>query len=137
MTDEELHEYLLNRPEAWLDYPFGDDVRVYKVRKKMFATLGWENGLARTNLKCDPDHARALRQLFTGVLQGYHMNKRHWNTVLLDGSVPGSEIELMVDHSYALVVKTLPRKERTHIEVTHGSDNIYRALKPSIAPAHR
>ena len=77
-------------------------------------------------------HALALRDLFDGVLPGYHMNKRHWNTVLLDGSVPSSEIAVMVDHSYALVARSLPKAERTALEVAHGSENLYRSLQPSI-----
>ncbi len=132
MTDDEIHTYFLSKPEAWLDYPFGPDVRVYKVGKKMFATLGWEDGIARTNLKCEPQHAEALRDMFTGVLPGYHMNKRHWNTVMLDGSVPTSEIEAMVDHSYALVVKSMSKAERLHLQVTHGTEELYRGLKPNI-----
>ena len=132
MTDDALHTYLLGKPGAWLDYPFGPDVRVYKVAKKMFATLGWEDGLARTNLKCDPEFAVALRDMFTGVLPGYHMNKRHWNTVLLDGSVPTSEIEAMVDHSYALVAKSLSKADRVHLEVAYGKESLYRGIKLSI-----
>ena len=132
MTDDQIHAYFLSKPDAWLDYPFGDDVRVYKVEKKMFATLGWEAGLARCNLKAEPGHALALRDLHASVLPGYHMNKTHWNTVLLDGSVPSSEIEAMVDHSYALVVRSLPKARRTPLEVRHGSDTLYRGLRPAI-----
>ncbi len=132
MTDDALHTYLLAKPGAWLDYPFGPDVRVYKVAKKMFATLGWEDDVPRTNLKCDPEYAAALRDMFTGVLPGYHMNKRHWNTVLLDGSVPASEVEGMVDHSYALVARSLSKGDRLHLEVAHGKEALYRGLKPSL-----
>ena len=87
--------YLLGHPEAFEDFPFGPDVCVYKVGVKMFATLATEAGVARMNLKCDPDEAQFLRTMFDAVLPGYHMNKRHWNTVLLDGSIPVGEIERM------------------------------------------
>ncbi|MCR9277650.1 MAG: MmcQ/YjbR family DNA-binding protein [Pseudomonadaceae bacterium] len=132
MTDEEVHDYLLSKPAAWLDYPFGPDVRIYKVHKKMFATLGWEDNVGRSNLKCDPDMALALRELFDGVIPGYHMNKRHWNTVILDGSVPSSEIAMMIDHSYALVARSLPKAQRTALLIAHGEDEVYRGLVPGV-----
>ncbi len=127
MDDDGANQYFLSRPEAWLDFPFGDDVYVFKVRNKMFGTLGWEKELARINLKCDPEQALMLRDVFDAVLPGYHMNKAHWNTVLLDGSIPAGEIERMIDHSYALVVKKLPKAERVSLEVKHGSEALYRA----------
>jgi len=117
--------YLLSQPESEEDFPFGPDVAVFKVRKKMFATLAEEDGLARMNLKCDPDEALALRDVFDAVIPGYHMNKKHWNTVLLDGSIPAPEIERMVDNSYALVVKGLPKAQRQALEVAYGSGVIY------------
>ena len=132
LTDEALHDYLLAKPEAWLDFPFGPDVRVYKVARKMFATMGWEDELARTNLKCEPDHALQLRDLFPAVLPGYHMNKRHWNTVIIDGTVPTTEVKAMVDHSYALVAKSLPRAERSPLEIRYGKDVLYQGLHPSV-----
>ncbi len=126
MDGDGAKRYFLSRPEAWLDFPFGDDVYVFKVRNKMFGTLGWEQGLARINLKCDPEQALMLRDVFDSVLPGYHMNKAHWNTVLLDGSIPTGEIERMIDLSYALVVKKLPKAERLSLEVKYGSENLYR-----------
>ncbi len=124
---EDAREYLLARPEAELDYPFGPDVAVFKVCKKMFATLGEEEGVARVNLKCDPDEAQALRDLFASVLPGYHMNKVHWNTVILDGTVPRGEVERMMDNSYALVVRGLRKADRTGLETRHGRPAIYGA----------
>ena len=129
MSEEGVHDYFLSLPETWLDYPFGDDVRVYKVKNKMFGTMGWEDGLARINLKCDPAEAEMLRQIFASVLPGYHMNKVHWNTVLLDGNVPKGEIERMIDHSYGLVIKKMTKAERLSLEVTYGKDLLYRGLK--------
>lgn len=129
MTYESARDYFLSKPEAWLDYPFGPDTCVPKVRKKMFATLGEEldNGkpLARINLKCEPNEALLLRDVFKSVIPGYHMNKTHWNTVLLDGSVPLGELERMIDNSYALVTKSLPKAERVAIEIKYGKEALY------------
>ena len=126
MTGEEARVYLLGRPQAWEDYPFGPDVAVFKLVKKMFATLGYEADVARINLKCDPEEAMALRDIFDAVVPGYHMNKAHWNTVILDGSIPRGEIERMMDRSYALVAGSLPRADRLALEVKHGKSAIYR-----------
>ena len=96
-----------------------------KVRDKMFATLSEEQGEGRMNLKCDPDQAQALRDIFAAVTPGYHMNKKHWNTLKLDGSIPRGEIERMIDHSYALVVGGLPKKVREGMAVRHGREALY------------
>ena len=125
MNFADARNYLLAKPEAFEDFPFGPDVAVMKVGKKMFATLVENNSGARMNLKCDPDEALILRDIFSAILPGYHMNKRHWNTLCLDGSIPRGEIERMIDNSYALVVKSLPRAERQRLEVRHGSLAIY------------
>jgi len=119
-------KYLLKRPESVEDFPFGPDVYVYKIRNKMFATLGGTDDVARMNLKCDPEEALILRDVFPAVLPGYHMNKTHWNTVLLNSSIPRGEIERMIDRSYGLVVKSLKKAERTALEVRHGRAAIYR-----------
>ena len=103
---------LLSQPEAVEDYPFGPEAAVFKVRNKMFGLLMEGKEEARINLKCDPDEALALRDIFPAVTPGYHMNKKHWNTVLLDGSVPDGEIERMIDNSYRLVVKGMPANKR-------------------------
>lgn len=105
-------DYLLNKPQAEETFPFGADVAVFKVRNKLFATLMMQAGLARMNLKCDPLEAPQLRDLFEAVLPGYHMNKKHWNTLLLDGSIPPGEIERQIDNSFALVVKGLPKRQQ-------------------------
>ncbi len=125
MTYDSVRDYLLGKPEAIEDFPFGPDVAVFKVGGRMFATLVHGPGCARMNLKCDPHEALMLRDIFSAVLPGYHMNKRHWNTVLLDGSVPGGEIERMADNSYALVVKGLPRAQRQGLEIRHGRECIH------------
>ena len=88
MKYAETRRYMLNKPEATEDFPFDPDVAVMKICGKMFATLSSNDGVAQTNLKCDPQEALLLRDLFDSVIHGYHMNKRHWNTVILDGSIP-------------------------------------------------
>lgn len=126
MDYEAAKEYLLNKPDAREDYPFGPDVLVPKIKGKMFATLGVSEGVANMNLKCDPLQAQELRDLFQSVKPGYHMNKLHWNTIILDGSIPQGEIERMIDHSYALVVKKLKRAERQALELKYDPKLIYR-----------
>lgn len=120
MNYDGARNYLLGRPEAWEDYPFGPGVAVLKVQNKMFATLGNEDGVARMNLKCEPNEALMLRDIFEAVMPGYHMNKRHWNTVLLDDSIPKGEIERMIDNSYALVVQGLPSRQRKALQLRTG-----------------
>lgn len=119
-------QYLLSKPAAREDYPFGTDVMVPKIKGKMFATLSFHKGQAQMNLKCDPNHAYELRDIFPAVIEGYHMNKKHWNTVLLDGSIPRGEIERMIDHSYSLVIKKLKKTERESLELSYGKEEIYK-----------
>lgn len=125
MNFDQARRYLLAKPEAFEDFPFGPEVAVMKVGKKMFATLVENKSGARMNLKCDPHEALILRDIFSAVLPGYHMNKRHWNTICLDGSILPGEIERMIDNSYALVAKSLPRAERQALEIRYGSATLY------------
>lgn len=125
LTAEQVEKYLLSKPETVLSYPFGDGVKVFKVKNKMFATisLGAESvfeGASKNywmNLKCDPDEAAMLRDIFASVIPGYHMNKKLWNTVILDGSIPQGEIERMMDNSYMLVVSKMTKKDQQSILV--------------------
>jgi predicted DNA-binding protein (MmcQ/YjbR family) len=126
MTYEQARQYLLDLPDAFLDYPFGAEVAVFKVRNKIFATLTETNGKVFSNLKCDPEEALMLRDLFDEVMPGYHMNKKHWNTLELAGNLPRIEIQRMMENSYTLVVKNLPKKARQSLEIEYGADNIYR-----------
>ncbi|KAF7787980.1 hypothetical protein PRUB_a2522 [Pseudoalteromonas rubra] len=118
MDHTHAHTYLLNKPFSSVGQPFGPGVDVFKVKDKMFATLSpgrYNEGETHhwwLNLKCDPDEAQALRDIFEAVIPGYHMNKRLWNTVILDGSVPRGEIERMIDNSFLLVVQKMPKKQR-------------------------
>lgn len=99
-------------PGCTEDQPFGPDTLVYKVGGKVFAILPLDADPATINLKCHPDRAERLREEYAGVMPGYHMNKRHWNTVVLDGDVPERLVEEMIRHSYELVVNSLPRAVR-------------------------
>lgn len=113
MNRNELRAYCLSKPAATEDFPFGDDPAVMKVMGKMFALLPL-NGTA-ISLKCDPTWAVILRQTYPAVKPGYHLNKKHWNGVEMDGSVPDDEIRDMIDHSYDLVVKGLTRAQRKEL----------------------
>ena len=126
MNYDQARAYLLSRPEACEDFPFGADVAVFKIVGRMFATLGERQGEISMNLKCDPEEAQFLRDMFAAVRPGYHMNKTHWNTVILDGSIPPGEIERMVDRSYGLVVRKLKKAQRVGLEIRHGSEALYR-----------
>lgn len=120
MNSKNLKKYLLSKPEAREDYPFGPDTAVYKIKSKMFALTYQEKKHLHINLKCDPMEAVQLRDVFESVLPGYHMNKTHWNTVILDGSVPNFELERMIDNSYLLVVKKLKANERLGLELRNN-----------------
>jgi len=102
-------------PGAVEDYPFGDGVAVFKVGGRMFALVMLDEDPGRVNLKCDPDLALELRARFPSVSPGYHANKRHWNTVELDGSIESDELEEMIEHSYELVVSKLSRAARARL----------------------
>ena len=105
MDLEQFREYCLRKPGAAEGTPFGEDVLVFKVGGKMFALAALDEIPATANLKCDPDLALELRDRYEQVRPGYHMNKKHWNTVELGGEIPDLDLRKMVDHSYELVVK--------------------------------
>lgn len=115
MEIELVKNYLLCKPFATEDFPFGPEVAVFKVKKKMFATLALDGDVWNMNLKCDPAEAIMLRDIFEAVTPGYHMNKVHWNTVRLDGSIPMGEIERMIDNSFDLVVSKMTKKEQKSV----------------------
>ena len=124
MDQFQARAYLLNKPLNLETFPFGDGVGVFKVKNKIFATLALgkmgkgESGNQNTwwmNLKCDPQEAIMLRDIFSAVIPGYHMNKVHWNTIKLDGSIPNGEIERMIDNSYMLVVSNMTKKDQQAI----------------------
>jgi predicted DNA-binding protein (MmcQ/YjbR family) len=108
----QFREYCLGKPGATEGTPFGPDVPVYKVGGKMFALAALDEMPTTVNLKCDPDWALDLRDRYEQVRPGYHMNKKHWNTVEIDSGIPGNELRKMIDHSYELVAASLPKARR-------------------------
>jgi predicted DNA-binding protein (MmcQ/YjbR family) len=109
MTRDEVLALCAGLPGAVEEYPFGDEVAVFKVGGKMFALVSLDGNPGFVNLKCDPALALELRAQHAAVRPGYHTNKKHWNSVDLDGSIEASEIEEMVEHSYELIVSRLPK----------------------------
>lgn len=113
ITQSEFEAYCLAKPGATLDFPFDAETPVFRVLGKLFALCGIADRPLRINLKCDPDWALALRDMYPqAVLPGYHMNKRHWNTVICDGTLPDAEIWALVDYSYDIVLRSIPRRQR-------------------------
>ena len=111
MDLEEFREYCLSKPNAAESTPFGEDVLVFKVGGKIFALASLDDIPPRVNLKCDPERALDLRDRYEDVRPGYHMNKKHWNTVELAGRIPERELRGMIDHSYELVATRLPKQK--------------------------
>lgn len=103
------------KPGALEDYPFGDEVAVFKVAGRIFALVSLGPSPGNISLKCDPHQAIALRAQYAAITPGYHLNKRHWNTVALDDSVPGDELLELIDHSYELVVARLTKAQRDNL----------------------
>jgi len=108
----QFREYSLSKARATESTPFGPDVLVFKVSGRIFALAALDQVPATANLKCDPDLALDLRDRYEQVRPGYHMNKKHWNTVEIDSAIPDAELRKMIDHSYELVVKRLPDAKR-------------------------
>jgi len=109
---ESFREYCLKKPHTTEGMPFGDTVVVFKVAGKMFALAALDEIPVTVNLKCDPDRALDLRDRYEQVQPGYHINKKHWNTVEIDSGVPDLELRKMIDDSYELVVQSLPKAAR-------------------------
>lgn len=115
MNPESLREYCLNQPAVTEEFPFDEQTLVFKVKGKMFALTDVDS-FASITLKCDPERAIELREQHDSILPGYHMNKQHWNTVLLDGSLPDNLVKELILHSYQLVVAGLPKRIREALE---------------------
>jgi predicted DNA-binding protein (MmcQ/YjbR family) len=105
MDHKTVEEYLLSLPKARLDYPFGENTAVYKAGDKMFALVRENKTPVQISLKCDPLLAETLRQKYDTVMPGYHLNKKHWNTIVLTGQLGWDEIKDLIRHSYDLVTK--------------------------------
>ncbi len=116
MDIEQIREYCLSKRQVIEDTPFGPETLVFKVSGKIFLLLGLDSEDLRFNVKCDPDKAIELREEFFCVLPGYHMNKKHWNTIIVDGSVSSGQLKEWIDHSYDLVVVSLPKNLRAQIK---------------------
>lgn len=112
MNLESLRTYCLARPGTSEDFPFDESTLAFRVCGKIFLLADVESVPLHVNLKCDPERAVELRERYEAVEPGYHMNKRHWNTVTLDSTIPDREIRGMLDHSYELVVAGLKKSER-------------------------
>ena len=111
-----IRDFLLSLPGAVEETPFGPEVLVYKVQGKMFGLLGWKNRPLTVNLKCDPERAFELRERHAAIEPGYHMNKRHWNTLVLDNSLPSELVFELARDSYDLIVAKLPKRLRAELE---------------------
>ena len=105
MDHKIVEEYILSMPNVRLDYPFGEGVAVYKVGDKMFALIQEGKDPVNLSLKCDPQLAVLLREKYETVMEGYHLNKKHWNTILLTGQLPWEEIQGLIVHSHILVTE--------------------------------
>jgi predicted DNA-binding protein (MmcQ/YjbR family) len=127
-----FREYCLSKPQTTEGTPFGPDVVVFKVGGKMFALASLDEVPATANLKCDPDLALELRDRYEQVTPGYHMNKKHWNTVEIENGIPDIELRKMIDHSYELVVSSLPKSKRARNKGGSASPRtmLIKAAKP-------
>ena len=112
MNVEEFRVYCLSKPFVTEEFPFDETTLVFKVAGKMFALTGLDDPEFKVNLKCDPDRALMLREEYESIRPGWHMNKTHWNTMHVDGSFSDKLFLELIDHSYELVVNSLPRKIR-------------------------
>ena len=103
MDHKTVEDYILSMPNARLDYPFGESVAVYKVDDSMFALIAEGKDPVQLSLKCDPQLSEVLRAKYDEIMPGYHLNKKHWNTLVLAGQLPWEEVQGLIRHSYELV----------------------------------
>jgi len=116
MTDKKLEKILLSKNGSIKEFPFGDEVAVYKVMNKMFALVSLKDEKININLKCQPDDALGYREIYECVIPGYHMNKKHWNTIIIDGEMKDEILVDMIDESYDLIVAKLTKKEKEDLK---------------------
>ncbi len=114
MNIEELREYCITKKGVTESFPFDEVTLVFKVGGKMFALTNLD-GEPSINLKCDPERAIELREQYSSIIPGYHMNKVHWNTVILDSSISKNLLTELIDHSYGLILDSLPKSKRAEI----------------------
>ena len=115
MNIETLREYCLSKKAVTEDFPFGEDTLVFMVLNKIFLLVSLSSNPLQFNAKCDPDKAIELRDQYDVVQPGYHMNKKHWNTIIMNGSLSNAQLKEMIDDSYNLIVQSLPKKERENL----------------------
>jgi predicted DNA-binding protein (MmcQ/YjbR family) len=115
MNIETLREYCLSKKAVTEDFPFGETTLVFRVRNKIFLLVALDTAPLQFNAKCDPEKAMELREKYHAIKPGYHMNKKHWNTVIIDGSVSTRLLKEMIDDSYDLIVKSLPKNLREEL----------------------
>jgi len=120
MNDMQLEEYLLSKVGSKKEFPFDKVTAVYKVMNKMFALVGHKEGFININLKCLPDDALGYRDIYKCVIPGYHMNKKHWNTIVVNGEMKDEILRDMIDESYTLVVSKLTKKEKVELLSTQS-----------------
>ncbi|MDO6743485.1 MmcQ/YjbR family DNA-binding protein [Tenacibaculum soleae] len=119
MNIEELHDYCLTKKGVTENFPFDDVTLVFKVMGKMFALVGldsWEKGETKINLKCNPERSLELREQYESINPGWHMNKKHWNTVTLNNDVSDKLAFELIDHSYELIIKGLTKKLKEELK---------------------
>ncbi len=112
MNLEQLRIYCLSKPDTEETLPFGPDTIVYTVKSKAFTLTGVDADPSRVNLKCDPEYAIELREQYHDIIPGWHMNKKHWNTVYLQGELKDKLIKELIDHSYELVLAKIPKSKK-------------------------
>lgn len=116
MDIENFRDYCLSKNGTSESMPFGENTLVFKVKDKIFALLALDSHPASANLKCDPEKALDLREEYDGIIiPGYHMNKKHWNTIQIEGPLPTRMLLELIDHSYELVVKGLSKKLKSEL----------------------
>jgi predicted DNA-binding protein (MmcQ/YjbR family) len=112
LTLEVIKAYCLAKPGSSAGYPFGEGTLVFKVLDRMYALCSEDERPLRINLKCDPDDALALRAQYSAIIPGYHMNKKHWNSLIMDGSLQDSLVFELIDHSYQLVISKMSQAKQ-------------------------
>ena len=122
MDATELRRWCLQQPGAIEDFPFGPETSVFKVSGKIFALSALERTPLQVSLKCEPELALALRDSYPAIRPGYHLNKRHWNTITLDGGLPDRLVRDLIEDSYDLVVSALPKRVREQLGWAPGGD---------------
>jgi predicted DNA-binding protein (MmcQ/YjbR family) len=116
MNIESISDYCRKKKGVTEDFPFDEDTLAIRVMNKIFLLASLEKIPLQINMKCDPEYAVELRERYDSVQPGFHMNKSHWNTVVIDGSIPNSELKEMIDHSYEQVVKGLKKSDKEKLK---------------------